>query len=61
MTSDENRKWRERARFCIQQAAAIQRTLPPRREWQPKTMDELSVSFLHDFAANIIKGLSKND
>ena len=55
MNSEAIRKWQGRAAWCIAQADAIQRTLPPRHESQPKTMDELSVSFLRGLASNITK------
>lgn len=59
MTADENRKWRERALWCLAQADATEGALASRREYEPKTMAELSVGFLRDMAANIAKGLNE--
>lgn len=58
MTADKIRIWRERVRWCIAQADAIERDLPPRSDCDPKTMAEMSVDFWRGMAASIEKELT---
>ena len=55
----DNRKqvWRDRARWCIEQAIETERTLQPRGECEAKTMAEVSVEFWRGMARDITESL----
>lgn len=57
MTPVSKQLWLERAKWCIEQAEQIERTLPP-PDGGAKSMKEVGASFLRDMAAKIIKGPS---
>lgn len=40
----------ERIMWCIEQAEALERDLPPRHEWEPKTMAEVGAQWWRGMA-----------